>query len=98
MNFLPDSPKDVRLRTSRAKICLAHQESITILAMTVDRTADLCAALGFVVGRIEEEAMRSGEPLSGEERLLLNDLPKHSEYQNLISAIRNRPFALFRGT
>jgi len=38
-------------------------------------TADLDAALRFVIGRIEEEANRSGKPLSHEERLLLNNLP-----------------------
>jgi hypothetical protein len=44
----------------------------------MDRTADLDAALGFVIGRIEEQAMRSGEPLNEEHRFLLNNLPKHS--------------------
>ena len=38
-------------------------------------TADLDAALRFVIGRIEE-ANRSGNPLSHEEVLLLNNLPK----------------------
>ena len=40
------------------------------------KTADLDAALRFVIERIEEEANRSGKPLSDEERLLLNNLPK----------------------
>ena len=40
--------------------------------------ADLEASLAFVIGRIEEEARRSGEPPSDEERSLLNDLPTHS--------------------
>jgi hypothetical protein len=40
--------------------------------------ADLDTALGFVIGRIEEEATRSGEPLSGEQRFLLNHLPEDS--------------------
>jgi hypothetical protein len=39
-------------------------------------TADLDAALRFVIRRIEEEANRSGKPLSDEERLLLDNLPK----------------------
>jgi len=39
-------------------------------------TADLDVALRFVIGRIEEEANRSGKPLSDEERSLLNNLPK----------------------
>jgi hypothetical protein len=43
----------------------------------MDRT-DLDTALGFVIGRIEEEAPRSGEPLSDGQRFLLNHLPKDS--------------------
>jgi hypothetical protein len=42
----------------------------------VSETVDLDAALRFVIGRIEEEADRSGKPVSDEERLLLNNLPK----------------------
>jgi hypothetical protein len=45
----------------------------------MDSTADLDAALGFVIGRIEEQAMRSGEPLNSDERFLLNNLPRHSD-------------------
>ena len=41
----------------------------------MNRTADLDAALGFVIGRIAEQAKVSGEPLSDEQRLLLNYLP-----------------------
>jgi hypothetical protein len=44
----------------------------------MDRTADLDVALGFVIGRIEEAAARSGEPLSDAQRFLLNHLPKDS--------------------
>jgi hypothetical protein len=44
----------------------------------MNRAADLDIALGFVTGRIEEEATRSGEPLSDEQRFLLNHLPKDS--------------------
>jgi len=44
----------------------------------MNRTADLNKALGFAIGRIEEEATRSGEPLSDEQRLLLHHLPKDS--------------------
>jgi hypothetical protein len=43
------------------------------------RTADLGAALGFVIDRIEDQAMRSGEPLNEEQRCLLNNLPQHSD-------------------
>jgi hypothetical protein len=39
------------------------------------QTADLSAALAFVIDRIEQEAMRSGEPLNEDERFLLNNLP-----------------------
>jgi hypothetical protein len=41
-------------------------------------TADLDAALKFVIGRIEEEADRSGKPISDDERFLLNHLPTDS--------------------
>jgi hypothetical protein len=39
------------------------------------RTEDLDSALSFVIGRIAEQAELSGEPLSDEQRLLLNYLP-----------------------
>jgi hypothetical protein len=45
----------------------------------MDRTVDLAAALRFVIERIEAEATRSGEPLSDEQRFLLNHLPNESE-------------------
>jgi hypothetical protein len=41
----------------------------------MEETADLSAALAFVIDRIEQEAMRSGEPLNEDERFLLNNLP-----------------------
>ena len=41
----------------------------------MDRAADLDSARNFVIGRIAEQAKRSGEPLSDEQRLLLNFLP-----------------------
>lgn len=44
----------------------------------MDRTADLESALRFVIRRIEEQATRSGEPLSEEQRMLLNYLPTSS--------------------
>jgi hypothetical protein len=40
----------------------------------MDRTADLDSALSFVMGRIAEQAKLSGEPLSEQQRLLLNYL------------------------
>jgi hypothetical protein len=44
----------------------------------MNRTADLDAALRFEIGRIEEEAIRAGEPLNVEQSFLLNHLPKDS--------------------
>jgi hypothetical protein len=44
----------------------------------MDRAADLDAVLVFIIGRIEEEAARSGQPLNEEQRFLLNNLPKSS--------------------
>ena len=41
----------------------------------MDRNADLDAALRFVIGRIEEQATLSGEPLNKEENLLVRYLP-----------------------
>jgi hypothetical protein len=41
----------------------------------MEQSADLGAALAFVIGRIEEQAMLLGEPLNEEERFLLNNLP-----------------------
>jgi hypothetical protein len=39
------------------------------------QTSDLQRALDFVIRRIEEEGMRSGEPLTDEQRFLLRHLP-----------------------
>jgi hypothetical protein len=44
----------------------------------MDRNADLDHALAFVIERIEEEATRSGERLTDEQRFLLNNLPRYS--------------------
>jgi hypothetical protein len=41
----------------------------------MDRAADLHSARNFVIGQIAEQAERQGEPLSDEQRLLLNYLP-----------------------
>jgi hypothetical protein len=45
---------------------------------SMNPTADLDRSLAFVVGRIEEEATRSGEPPSDNQRFLLNHLPNNS--------------------
>jgi len=45
----------------------------------MDRAADMSAALAFVINRIEEQAMRFGQPLDEEQRFLLNNLPDHSD-------------------
>jgi hypothetical protein len=52
---------------------------------SMDRTVDLDTALNFAIGRVEEQATLSGEPLNKEQRLLLNNLPSsgpavHSTY------------------
>lgn len=57
----------------------------------MDRTADLGAALRFVIGRIEEEAMRSGGPLSDDQHLLLNNLPKHSSLPEIVTGDPESP-------
>jgi len=44
----------------------------------MDETIDLEAALQFVTRRIEEEAARAGEPITDEERTLLEHLPTES--------------------
>ena len=46
----------------------------------MNRTEDLGTALRFVIRRVEEEATRSGDPLSDEERFLLNHLPKETAF------------------
>ncbi len=46
----------------------------------MDSTADLDAALQFVIRRVKEEATRSGEPLSEEQASLLEDLPLRSVF------------------
>jgi len=44
---------------------------------------DLSAVLEFVIRRIEQEALRSGQPLSDEQRSLLNDLPTSSSISHI---------------
>jgi len=46
--------------------------------ISTNRAADLRMALEFVINRIDQEAMRSGQPLSDGQRLLLNNLPESS--------------------
>ena len=41
-----------------------------------EQSKELQAALAFVIGRIETSATRSGEPLTDEQRFLLNNLPR----------------------
>ena len=60
----------------------------------VNRTADLDAALAFVIGRIEEEATRSDEPLSDGQRFLLNHLPKVSALPQADGADPESPMLL----
>lgn len=61
----------------------------------MDRTTDLGAALGFVIDRIEEEAMRSGEPLTEEQRFLLKTTYLMSPTRrSSVRAIQNFPALL----
>jgi len=46
----------------------------------MDATADLDTALQFVIRRVREEAILSGEPLSEEQASLLEHLPSHSVF------------------
>ncbi len=41
----------------------------------MDRTADLTSALSFVIARITDQALLSAQPLSDDQRMLLNYLP-----------------------
>jgi len=50
---------------------------------------DLGCALAFVIGRIEQEATRSGETLSEEQRFLLHNLPRESSLPAM-AGIRKR--------
>ena len=45
----------------------------------MDLAADVNAALAFVINRIEDQAMRLGQPLDEEQRWLLNNLPDQSD-------------------
>src|ERR1700682_178092 len=60
----------------------------------MDRTVDPDRALGFVIWRIEEEAKRSGEPLSDEQRFLLNHLPTYSALPQTYGADPEFPVVL----
>jgi hypothetical protein len=45
----------------------------------MDGAADMRSALAFVINRIEDQAMRLGQPLDEEQRSLLNNLPDQSD-------------------
>jgi hypothetical protein len=57
----------------------------------MDRTADLSAALEFVIRRIEEEALRSGQPLNDEQHFLLNNLPKTASLPDFATSDPENP-------
>lgn len=65
---------------------------------SASETADLDAAPRFVIGRIEEEANRSGKPLSDQERLVLNNLPKDPPLFQNSGGMRNLRQLLSRET
>jgi hypothetical protein len=58
---------------------------------------DLDTSLAFIIGRIEEEAMRSGQILSDEQRFLLNHLPNNSALPIWNSADPEWPAVLTTG-
>jgi hypothetical protein len=75
----------------------SHSETDTIplaFQTSMDQTADLDNALGFVIRRVEEEATRSGEPLSDEQRFLLNHLPENSALPQNYGADPESPIVL----
>jgi hypothetical protein len=50
----------------------------------MSQAEDLNAALEFVIVRIERESIRSGEPLTTEQRFLLNNLPSQPTFPSII--------------
>jgi hypothetical protein len=60
----------------------------------MQRPRDLDIALRFVIRRIEEEATRSGAPLSDEQRFLLNHVAKHGGLQHAHAAEPEFPAVL----
>lgn len=63
----------------------------------MDRVTDLSAALKFVVGRIEEEAIRSGHSMKSNSFLLKNYLVSPTR-RSSVPAIQNCPSTLFQAT
>jgi hypothetical protein len=59
------------------KLCTVDAVRL-VCGSSMNPAADLDTSLAFVIGRIEEEATRSGEPLSDDQRFLLNHLPDNS--------------------
>src|SRR5258705_8830561 len=60
----------------------------------MNESAELSRALAFVIRRIENEAAQSGEPLSEEQRLLLNNLPRESAVPAMIGTDPESPLLL----
>jgi hypothetical protein len=56
----------------------------------MDRRAILVHALAFVTARIETEAVRVGEPLTDEQRYLLNNLPTAPAPTPVYQRLRSR--------
>lgn len=59
-------------------------QSFRSMSGAIDQTADLNTALDFVIRRIEEEASRSGEPLTDEQLTLLKNLPVDSTFRGQV--------------
>jgi hypothetical protein len=57
----------------------------------MNESAELSRALDFVIGRIEQEAAQSGLPLSEEQQLLLNNLPRESAVPAMIGTDSESP-------
>jgi hypothetical protein len=60
-----------------------------VCGSSMNPTADLDTSLAFVIGRIEEEAMRSNQLVSAEQRFLLNHVPNNSVCPYGIALIQN---------
>jgi hypothetical protein len=60
------------------RVFVSYPENVNNSESQMEQTTDLSAALAFVIDRIEQQAMRSGEPLNEDESFLLNNLPTGS--------------------
>ena len=84
-----EGPTNFDLRARRKLYLWPRVAARIALPNTVEacmgQSADLSAALEFVVTRIDEQSVRSGEPLTDEQRGLLNNLPKNSDVPQIVT-------------